>query len=185
VNGIDQRGYARPGTGFANCSIGAFEYNSPGPPTGCLGDCDGSGQVTVDELVRLVSIALGATDVTECDAGDADGSGEVTVDELVRAVSRALVGCPVDSAEQTCLDSGGAVASATCCLSTGDFPDTCAIGACGSPPDASHEVAVCNCAAGSCFNGSPRWSATPPDSAPASRSILQSTDSCSMWPETP
>ena len=27
VNGIDQRGFRRPGIGFATCSIGAFEYN--------------------------------------------------------------------------------------------------------------------------------------------------------------
>ncbi len=32
VSGVDQRGYERPGTGYANCSIGAFEYNSSGPP---------------------------------------------------------------------------------------------------------------------------------------------------------
>jgi hypothetical protein len=32
VNSLDQRGYVRPGTGAANCSIGAFEYNSSGPP---------------------------------------------------------------------------------------------------------------------------------------------------------
>jgi hypothetical protein len=32
VNGLDQRGYMRPGTGYASCSIGAFEYNSSGPP---------------------------------------------------------------------------------------------------------------------------------------------------------
>jgi len=27
------------------------------------------------------------------------------------------------------------------------------LGACGCPPDASHEVRVCDCAAGSCFDG--------------------------------
>jgi hypothetical protein len=32
VNGVDQRGYARPGEGSVDCSIGAFEYNSAGPP---------------------------------------------------------------------------------------------------------------------------------------------------------
>jgi cysteine-rich repeat protein len=153
VNGVDQRGYARPGTGSANCSIGAYEYDSPGPPAGCLGDCDDSGEVTVDELITLVNIALGTTDMAECDAGDADSDGEVTVDELVRAVHAALVGCPISPAEQACIDSGGTIGSATCCLSAGDFPDTCAIGACGCPPDGSHEVAVCDCGAGWCFDG--------------------------------
>jgi CSLREA domain-containing protein len=35
----------------------------------------------------------------------------------------------------------------------GDFPDTCAIGVCGCPPDASHAVRVCDCAVGTCFDG--------------------------------
>jgi hypothetical protein len=32
---LDQRGYVRPGTGSSNCSIGAYEFDSPGfgPPT--------------------------------------------------------------------------------------------------------------------------------------------------------
>jgi photosystem II stability/assembly factor-like uncharacterized protein len=33
VNGVDQRGYERPGVGSTNCSIGAYEYNSSGPPS--------------------------------------------------------------------------------------------------------------------------------------------------------
>lgn len=32
VKGRDQRGFARPGTGSKNCTIGAYEFNSPGPP---------------------------------------------------------------------------------------------------------------------------------------------------------
>jgi hypothetical protein len=96
VNGVDQRGYVRPGIGATNCSIGAYEFDSPGPAgQGCIGDCDDDGNVTVDELITLVNIALGDTDVSECEAGDADGSGTVTVDELVGAVGRALLGCPV------------------------------------------------------------------------------------------
>ena len=37
--------------------------------------------------------------------------------------------------------------------SPSDFPDTCAIGACGCPPSSSDEVAVCSGGAGQCFNG--------------------------------
>jgi hypothetical protein len=32
VNSLDQRGYVRPGTGATNCSIGAYEFDSPGTP---------------------------------------------------------------------------------------------------------------------------------------------------------
>jgi len=60
----------------------------------CVGDCDGSGGVTVDELVRGVNIALGNLLPVECSAMDRDGSGTVTVDELVAAVNNALGGCP-------------------------------------------------------------------------------------------
>jgi hypothetical protein len=35
VNNFDQRGYIRPGAGATSCSIGSYEYNSPGPPGCC------------------------------------------------------------------------------------------------------------------------------------------------------
>ncbi len=31
VKNLDQRGFVRPGTGSTNCTIGAYEFNSPGP----------------------------------------------------------------------------------------------------------------------------------------------------------
>jgi len=61
--------------------------------TGCLGDCDGDGEVAVNELVLGVNIALGMEEVSACSGFDGDGSGEVTVDELVTAVNNALSGC--------------------------------------------------------------------------------------------
>jgi len=86
--------YVRPGEGFANCSIGAYEYDSPGPPAVCLGDCDAGGSVTVDELVTLVNIALGSSPVADCSTADVNRDGRVTIDELVQAVNAALSGCP-------------------------------------------------------------------------------------------
>ena len=56
----------------------------------CVGDCDGSKTVTIDELVKGVNIALGEAALTECDAFDTES---VTVDKLVRAVGNALTGC--------------------------------------------------------------------------------------------
>ena len=55
--------------------------------------------------------------------------------------------------EQACIASGGNVATSTCCLIVGDFPNTCLTGACGCSPENSHEVKVCECGAGRCFNG--------------------------------
>jgi hypothetical protein len=68
------------------------------------------------------------------------------------------VGCPDGGASDGgqamgCLATGGTETKNECCLSTGDFPDTCAIGACSCPPSASHTVVACDCGAGRCFNG--------------------------------
>jgi hypothetical protein len=59
----------------------------------CVGDCDNSGMVGVNELVLGTNIALGQTAVTRCTALDRDSSGGVTVNELVEAVNAALRGC--------------------------------------------------------------------------------------------
>jgi hypothetical protein len=91
VDNLDQRGYVRPGAGATSCCIGAYEYNSPGPP--CAGDCNGTGTVTVDEILTMVNIALGNTPVTGCEAGDANHDGQITVDEILTAVNNALNGC--------------------------------------------------------------------------------------------
>ncbi|HVN85364.1 MAG TPA: choice-of-anchor V domain-containing protein [Candidatus Binatia bacterium] len=63
-------------------------------PGSCVGDCDDSGIVSVDELVVAVRIALGTLTPDFCPAADADHSSQVTVDELVLAVNAALNGCP-------------------------------------------------------------------------------------------
>ena len=55
--------------------------------------------------------------------------------------------------EQACMNSGGTVGTMSCCLSVNDFPNLCNIGACGCSPENSHEVKVCNCREGYCFNG--------------------------------
>lgn len=61
----------------------------------CSGDCDGDGTVAVEELVGLVSCALGVTLPPEpCLAcGDDDASGAIEVHELLRGVAHALDGC--------------------------------------------------------------------------------------------
>jgi len=152
VNGVDQRGYARAGSGHTQCSIGAYEADAFLAES-CVGDCGGTASVTVNEIITLVNIALGNTQPSACPHGVPSGA-DVDVALIIEAVNHALNGCGVCPAEQGCLTSAGTVTSATCCASTGDFPDTCAIGACGCAPGASQSVRVCECAAGSCFEGS-------------------------------
>jgi cysteine-rich repeat protein len=93
VNRVDQRGYVRPGTGSANCSIGAYEHDSPGPPTvSCAGDCSGDAAVTIEELITLVNIALGNAQPSACLHGVPSGA-EVNVALIIQAVNVALNGC--------------------------------------------------------------------------------------------
>jgi hypothetical protein len=73
---------------------GAFRVVSSGSLVPCTGDCDGNGSVSIDELVRGVSIALGNASVDDCPTFDSNGDGLVTVAELVEAVNFALDGCP-------------------------------------------------------------------------------------------
>jgi hypothetical protein len=60
----------------------------------CVGDCNGDHQVTVDEILTMVNIALGNASVTMCEAGDANHDNQITVDEILTAVNNALNGCP-------------------------------------------------------------------------------------------
>src|ERR1700675_3448696 len=62
------------------------------PP--CVGDCDGNGEVTVDDILIGVNIALGNASVDQRPAMDANGDGQVSVDELITAVNNSLQGCP-------------------------------------------------------------------------------------------
>lgn len=61
-------------------------------PITCPGDCSGDSAVTVDEIVRVVNVAL--TGIDDCGSIDVDSDGRVTVDEVVLAVNAALEGCP-------------------------------------------------------------------------------------------
>lgn len=59
----------------------------------CTGDCDGDGEVTVNELLRGVNIALGAP-LASCPSFDRNRDGAITIDEVLDAVNAALLGCP-------------------------------------------------------------------------------------------
>jgi hypothetical protein len=59
----------------------------------CVGDCNGDNDVTVDDLVTMVDIAMFTRPIEACPLADVDGNGGVTVDEIVAAVGNALVGC--------------------------------------------------------------------------------------------
>jgi predicted outer membrane repeat protein len=88
----DQRGAARPHGSV--CDIGAYESGAQPPQaTPCLGDCDGLNGVTVDEIITLVNVALGTSQLSTCAAGDTNHDGQITIDEILTAVNNALNGC--------------------------------------------------------------------------------------------
>ncbi len=60
----------------------------------CAGDCNMGGTVTVDEIVKLVSIAQSGLGIRECALGDRDDDGTITVDEIIHALDNAIRGCP-------------------------------------------------------------------------------------------
>lgn len=64
-----------------------------GPP--CVGDCNGDGAVTIDELITGTNIALGSLPLTRCTALDANADEQITVNELVIAVNATLNGCSI------------------------------------------------------------------------------------------
>jgi hypothetical protein len=49
--------------------------------------------VTVDELLTMVSIALGNAPIAACEVGDMNGDHQITIDEILTAVNNALNGC--------------------------------------------------------------------------------------------
>ena len=58
----------------------------------CVGDCDGNGDVTVNELITLVNIALGYAPPSACPNGVPSGR-QVNIALIVQAVNNALYGC--------------------------------------------------------------------------------------------
>ncbi len=64
----------------------------------CASDCNGDGQVFVNELIRAVGVALESTPYRTCPPADTGRDGAVTVDEVLQGVQRGLDGCPAEIA---------------------------------------------------------------------------------------
>jgi len=81
--------------GIDNDLDGLFDSEDPDCDAGlrCPGDCTGEGEVTIDELIRGVEIALGQRTVAACESMDRDRNLRITVDELIGAIDAALHGC--------------------------------------------------------------------------------------------
>lgn len=105
---------------------------SPATAAVCAGDCNDNCDVTVDEIVAMVALALeGGTD--GCANADLNGDGRVDVSEIIVAINDALVGCGCwppavcgdgwVERDEDCDDGGiciGGNRSGTACASEGD-----------------------------------------------------------------
>ena len=105
------------------CSLGltTLLHAGAGPAAAaCIGDCSGNGEVTVNELVTMVNIALETAPPSQCRNGDANGDGGITVAEIVTAVTKALNGCTVD-VSGTWAQSDAAIESTGCAAEVNDM----------------------------------------------------------------
>ena len=86
-------GAATVATPTSTVGTGATPTRTPGTPGACVGDCDGGGSVSINELVLGVNISLGSAQISRCTGFDRNSSGAVEVSELVAAVNASLKGC--------------------------------------------------------------------------------------------
>jgi hypothetical protein len=80
---------------------------TPVPPGTCLGDCDGDGSVSSNELVMGVSIALGVMPMSRCAAFDVGRDGVVSVLDLISGIDHSLNQCPEAPASTNANQRGG------------------------------------------------------------------------------
>lgn len=124
----------------------------------CAGDCNGSGDVAVNELVLGVNIALDRAALSQCMSFDGNSSGQVEVNELVTGVNNALRGCSatptptLGSGDPTPTPTTGGGDGATCTFVSTAGPDQsllqlCLLGQCPPPYGVSGEFKV-TCEAG-------------------------------------
>jgi hypothetical protein len=111
---------------------------------GCSGDDGGSSESA--DAGEAGSEAGGAAG---SEAGGAAGSEAGGAAGSSAAGAAGAAGAPA----RGCVTSGGTITTASCCESTGNFPNLCLVGACGCAPEYSHDVRICRCPAGQCFDG--------------------------------
>jgi hypothetical protein len=86
--------YAEDPTPTTTPTISAISTPTVTPvPHDCVGDCDGTNGVGINELITGVNISLGTADVSQCLSLDRNQSAAVEIDELIAAVNASLNGC--------------------------------------------------------------------------------------------
>ena len=89
----------------------------------CVADCNTDGEVTVNELVTMVNVALGTVDVSGCTVGDANHDATISINEIITGVNNALNGCGISPTATPTPGSSGSY--------VGDYSGTATGGAIG------------------------------------------------------
>jgi hypothetical protein len=154
----------------------------PAPAAGFVrGDVDANASHELTDAVAIFGyLFLGRTGLGCLDAADADDSGTVEITDGILLLNFLFLGGPQPKApfpecgtdtsaddlrcdafsgcesekERACTAAGGFVTTHMCCGAVDDFPNLCLIGPCSCHPDWSHEVLICDCGMGLCFDGS-------------------------------
>jgi hypothetical protein len=94
--GCGMRGIDRDEDGALDCDELDAGSNPADPlsvPSGCGGDCNNDGEVTVAELVKVIKATLVNAPVSTCLAADMNHDRRLTIDEVVTAVAHAADHC--------------------------------------------------------------------------------------------
>ncbi|MBI3786412.1 MAG: hypothetical protein HY270_23740, partial [Deltaproteobacteria bacterium] len=81
LRGSRRAGFAALGVGFAVISL--LTLRTVPALAACVGDCGEDDEVTVDELITMVNIALESTPVSACPVGDVDDDGAISINEII------------------------------------------------------------------------------------------------------
>jgi hypothetical protein len=80
----------------------AFEVgHGVADPDACVCDCNGDGEITIDEIIRAVNIGIGLLALEQCPAGDANNDLQVSIDEIIRGINGGIDGCVAPTATPT------------------------------------------------------------------------------------
>ncbi len=59
----------------------------------CVCDCNGDGEITIDEVIRAVNIGIGLLSLEQCPAADGNNDLQVSIDEVIRGINGGINGC--------------------------------------------------------------------------------------------
>lgn len=165
---------------FLSVLAGSWPLSGAAAVSFVRGDTDASGSVDLSDAAGIFNhLFLGGEEPPCLAAADADDSGSVDITDGIYLLTYLFLGGPAPAApfpecarhpsspdlpclhfeacrpvdEEACMAAGGFVRIERCCGAVPDFTNLCVIGPCSCPPDSEHEIQVCDCGEGMCWDG--------------------------------